>query len=95
MPILSYHILISFLIPLSPILLFFSLFTLSSSSRYRRLPSTDPRRREIENAIVNRRREEYEDKVARNRYDTDSWFDYIKLEETEGLDIEKTRGGLE
>ena len=27
-----------------------------------------------------------------NGYDYDSWFDYIRLEETEGLDHDKTRG---
>ena len=41
---------------------------------------------------MSRRREEYEEKVKANPYDYDSWFDYIRLEETEGLDVEKSRG---
>lgn len=49
-------------------------------------------RKGIEDAIVNRRREEYEEKVTANSYDYDAWFDFIRLEETEGLDFDKTRG---
>ena len=56
------------------------------------LPPILPHRQGIEDAIVNRRREEYEEKVKGNGYDYDSWFDYIRLEETEGLDHDKTRG---
>ena len=41
---------------------------------------------------MNRRRDEYEEKVAANPYDYDAWFDYLRLEETEGMDHEKTRG---
>ena len=51
-------------------------------------------RQGIEDAIVNRRREEYEEKVALNPYDYDAWFDYLRLEETEGMDHEKTRGWI-
>ena len=49
-------------------------------------------RQGIEDAIVSRRREEYEEKVKLNPYDYDAWFDYLRLEETEGLDHDKTRG---
>jgi hypothetical protein len=40
---------------------------------------------------VNRRREDYEEKVKTAPYDYDAWFDYTRLEEAEGMDDEKTR----
>mmetsp|Transcript_19117 Transcript_19117/g.18446 ORF Transcript_19117/g.18446 Transcript_19117/m.18446 type:complete len:725 (-) Transcript_19117:635-2809(-) len=48
-------------------------------------------RKGIEDAIVNRRREDYEEKVKNDPYDYDAWFDYSRLEEAEGMDDEKTR----
>lgn len=39
----------------------------------------------IEDALVQQRREVYEDKLQANRYDYDTWFDYIQLEEAEGV----------
>ncbi|KAL1204866.1 Protein STABILIZED1 [Cardamine amara subsp. amara] len=38
----------------------------------------------IEDAIVGKRRFEYEDEVRKNPLNYDSWFDYIRLEETVG-----------
>jgi len=44
----------------------------------------------IEDAILNKRRIQYEENIAADKYDYDAWFDYIKLEQNE-LNIEKTR----
>ena len=41
-----------------------------------------------------KRGKEMEGKVALNPYDYDAWFDYLRLEETEGMDHEKTRGWI-
>jgi hypothetical protein len=44
----------------------------------------------IEDAIVLRRRIEYEDEVKKNPFNYDSWFDYTRLEESVG-NKERTR----
>ncbi|KAL5993549.1 Crooked neck-like protein 1 [Asimina triloba] len=44
----------------------------------------------IEDAIVGKRRFQYEDEVRKNPLNYDAWFDYIRLEESVG-DKEKTR----
>ncbi|MQL94752.1 hypothetical protein Taro_027432, partial [Colocasia esculenta] len=41
-------------------------------------------REEIEDAIVGKRRFQYEDEVRKNPLNYDSWFDYIRLEESVG-----------
>lgn len=41
-------------------------------------------RKGIEDAIVKKRRAQYEEAVAADSYDYDSWFDYCRLEEAEG-----------
>ncbi|KAL3827898.1 hypothetical protein ACJIZ3_016700 [Penstemon smallii] len=46
----------------------------------------------VEDAIVGKKRFEYEDEVRKNPYNYDAWFDYIRLEEEEsgtGGDIRK------
>ena len=52
-------------------------------------------RRGIEEAILGRRRDEYEERLRLNSFDYDTWFDYIRIEESEGSDIEKTRDVFE
>lgn len=47
-------------------------------------------RKGIDDAIVQNRRKYYEELVTNDRFDYDSWFDYIWLEEKEG-DTEKVR----
>jgi len=44
----------------------------------------------IEDAIVGKRRLQYEDSVSANPHDYDAWFDYIRLEEEEG-NVERCR----
>lgn len=44
----------------------------------------------IEDVVVGKRRMQYEEDVRKNPTNYDTWFDYIRLEETSG-DIEKTR----
>jgi len=44
----------------------------------------------IEDAIVGNRRTQYEELISQDCYNYDTWFDYIRLEETEG-NMEKTR----
>lgn len=41
-------------------------------------------REEIEDVIVGKRRFQYEEEVRKNPFNYDSWFDYIKLEESVG-----------
>ena len=41
-------------------------------------------RRGIEEAILGRRRDEYEERLRLNSFDYDTWFDYIRIEESEG-----------
>lgn len=38
----------------------------------------------IEDAIVGKKRFEYEDEVSKNPLNYDSWFDYVRLEESVG-----------
>ena len=44
----------------------------------------------IEEVIVGKRRFQYEDDVKRNPLNYDTWFDYLKLEESGG-DVERAR----
>ncbi|GLC73188.1 hypothetical protein PLESTF_001345100 [Pleodorina starrii] len=44
----------------------------------------------IEQVVVNKRRFQYEEEIAKSPYNYDTWFDYIKLEEGTG-DVERTR----
>ena len=37
----------------------------------------------IEDVIVNKRRQQYEEAVTANPHNYDAWFDYIRLEESE------------
>jgi crooked neck len=48
----------------------------------------------IEDAIVGKRRLQYEDGVAAKPHDYDVWFDYVRLEEEEG-DVERCRAVYE
>eukprot|EP00607_Mallomonas_marina_P002648 CAMPEP_0182437692 /NCGR_PEP_ID=MMETSP1167-20130531/85222_1 /TAXON_ID=2988 /ORGANISM="Mallomonas Sp, Strain CCMP3275" /LENGTH=794 /DNA_ID=CAMNT_0024630707 /DNA_START=25 /DNA_END=2409 /DNA_ORIENTATION=- len=41
-------------------------------------------RERIEEAIVSKRREQYELKIQEDKYDYDTWFDYCRLEQDEG-----------
>jgi len=47
-------------------------------------------RKDIESAIVQKRREQYELLVTNDTYNYDNWFDFVRLEETEGS-VETTR----
>lgn len=49
---------------------------------------------EIEEAIINNKRKEYESILEHDGYNYDTWFDYIRLEETEG-DLTKIRSVYE
>ena len=41
-------------------------------------------RKDIEDVIMNKRREQYEQLIANDKYNYDHWFDYCRLEETDG-----------
>lgn len=45
----------------------------------------------IEDALVGKKRFEYEDEVGKNPLNYDSWFDYLRLEEEEGFTGNKDR----
>ena len=45
----------------------------------------------IEDAILENRRAHYEALLAGDKYNYDGWFDYVRLEESEGLDLARTR----
>ncbi|KAL0659480.1 hypothetical protein Bca4012_080065 [Brassica carinata] len=45
----------------------------------------------IEDALVGKKRFEYEDEVRKNPLNYDSWFDYLRLEEEEGFTGNKDR----
>lgn len=48
-------------------------------------------REDIEDVILNRRRSQYEEILRVDCYNYDAWFDFIRLEEAEGHDIDKIR----
>ena len=47
-------------------------------------------RQDIEEAVLSRRRKQYESQIASDKYNYDVWFDYARLEEENG-DFEKAR----
>ena len=48
----------------------------------------------IEEAIINKRRQYYEDQILQDMFNYDNWFDYCRLEQDEG-DLEKIRSVYE
>jgi hypothetical protein len=44
----------------------------------------------IEDVVVSKRRTQYEEALSRDALDYDTWFDYIRLEESQG-DLDKIR----